>query len=360
MSLHDLLQGAVISPSPSHSARRDSTSVVENSRGLWFALACLAGIGLWNACEIVFVVWWTFRHRRTLYFWSLIVAAFGVITCSTAQVIDFSLGGQNGMFVVVLGSIGWIPMVTGQSLILYSRLHLLWVDNRILTFLLTMIIFNGLTMHSGALSVNVSSKALQTESLKKAYEIMERTEVTVFFVQEITLSGLYLWRCRHFLRQYGRRMESEETTAMKSTLRSLVLANLVVLCLDLSVIVLEYMGYNYVQIKVKDFIYSFKLKVEIGALNSLRDFVRHFRTLDSSFQFKQQRNVQEGIQRQWESALLRAFGTVGRTRPREPEEVHVAEGRQILVPEAISAATEGPIVEASMGTGIEKLAKDGK
>jgi hypothetical protein len=176
-------------------------SLVENSKGLWFTLACLAGIGLWNASEIVLVVWWTFRRRRTLYFWSLMVAAFGVIICSVAQVIDFSLGSKNGMFVVVLGSAGWIPMVTGQSLVLYSRLHLLWVDSRIMTFLLTMIIFNGLTMHCGALSINISARALQTESLSKAYEIMERTEVTVFFVQEITLSGLYLWRCRHFLKR---------------------------------------------------------------------------------------------------------------------------------------------------------------
>ena len=124
--------------------------------------------------------------------------------------------------------------------------------------------------------------------------------------------------------------------------------------------VLEYMGYNYVQIKVKDFIYSFKLKIEIGALNSLRDFVRQFRTLDSSFQFKQQRKIHEGIQRQWESALQRAFGTVGRTRPGEPEEVHVAEGRQILVAEGFSAATEGQSVEAPVGAGNEKLAKHGK
>lgn len=210
--------------------------MVENSKGLWFALACLAGIGLWNASEIVLVVWWTFRRRRTLYFWSLMTAALGVIICSVAQVIDFSMGSQNGMLVVVLGSTGWIPMVTGQSLVLYSRLHLLWVDNRIMTFLLTMIIFNGLTMHGGAFSINITAKALQSQSLVKAYEIMERTEVTVFFVQEITLSMLYLWRCRHFLKQYGRRMESEDTTAMKTTLRSLMLANLVVLLLDASIL----------------------------------------------------------------------------------------------------------------------------
>lgn len=217
--------------------RRDSVSLVENTKGLWFALACLAGIGLWNASEIVLVVWWTFRRRpRTLYFWSLVTAALGVIVCSVAQVIDFSLGSQNGMFVVVLGSAGWIPMVTGQSLVLYSRLHLLWVDSRVMTFLLAMIIFNGLTMHCSAFAINISARALETQPLIKAYEIMERTEVTVFFVQEITLSMLYLWRCRHFLKQYGRRMESEETAAMKSTLRSLVLANLVVLILDLSIL----------------------------------------------------------------------------------------------------------------------------
>lgn len=236
ISPSDFLHGAAISPSPPLLMRRDSVSLVENTRGLWFALACLAGIGLWNSCEIVLVVWWTFKRRRTLYFWSLMLAAFGVIICSVAQVIDFSLGSQNGMFVVVLGSAGWIPMVTGQSLVLYSRLHLLWVESRIMTFLLTMIIFNGLTMHGGAFTINVLARALQTESLVKAYEIMERTEVTVFFVQEISLSMLYLWRCRHFLKQYGRRMESEETAAMKSTLRSLILANLVVLLLDLSIL----------------------------------------------------------------------------------------------------------------------------
>lgn len=121
------------------------------------------------------------------------------------------------------------------------------------------------------------------------------------------------------------------------------------------------MGYNYVQIKVKDFIYSFKLKVELSALNSLRDFVRQFRMLDSTFQAKQKKNVQEGIQRQWESALQRAFGTVGRTRPGEPEEeVHVAEGRQILVPRDLSATTEGRSGEVPVGTENEKLAKDSK
>jgi hypothetical protein len=118
------------------------------------------------------------------------------------------------------------------------------------------------------------------------------------------------------------------------------------------------MGYNYVQIKVKDFIYSVKLKVEIGALNSLRDFVRQFRDLDSSFQAKQQKNIRDGIQRQWESALHRAFGTVGRTVPGEPEEVHVAEGRQILVSgELLSAPTEGQSVETPGSAGNEKLAK---
>lgn len=121
------------------------------------------------------------------------------------------------------------------------------------------------------------------------------------------------------------------------------------------------MGYNYVQIKVKDFIYSFKLKVELGALNNLRDFVQQFRMLDSTFKVKQQRDVQEGIQRQWESALQRAFGTVGRTRPGEPEEVHVAEGRQILVPQELPATTEGPSVEVPpLDTGNEKIAKDAK
>ncbi|PSR82857.1 hypothetical protein BD289DRAFT_370734 [Coniella lustricola] len=311
------------------------------SRGLLFALACLIGIGLWNASETLVLIWWSFNRRRNLYFWSIIAAALGTLLCVTSQVINLGTEHPNETAILAIGLTGWVPMVTGQSLVLYSRLHLLWNNERVLRMILAMIIVNGIALHGSNIAISIVAANNGDPQVQKASAILEKLEIAVFFLQGVFLSGLYLWRSSHFLKQYGRQLESDDTDAMTRMLRWLMVVNLVLIILDCSILITEYLSLHVVQLTVKNFIYSVKLRIELSTLSGLRNFIQHFRRCDSVFLRKEKRRRQESIQRQWELALQRAFGTTNRQRrstltmpPEEEEEEEdptaMTEGRQIL------------------------------
>ncbi|KAH6869391.1 hypothetical protein B0T10DRAFT_568917 [Thelonectria olida] len=65
--------------------------------------------------------WGIFLHTISYLMWN-----FGVL--------------KNAVAWITIAVIGWVPMVTGQSLVLYSRLHLIVYDERILRLVLAMII----------------------------------------------------------------------------------------------------------------------------------------------------------------------------------------------------------------------------
>ncbi|KAF3767011.1 hypothetical protein M406DRAFT_221185, partial [Cryphonectria parasitica EP155] len=240
-----------------------------------FALACLIGITLWNAAEILLRVWWSLRQRGSLYFWSIITAALGILICVISQVIKLEVPSQSGSVALAIGSAGWVPMVTGQSVVLYSRLHLLWDNARLLRYILAIILINAVILHIPTITVGIVAASTDSSpQIIKAYTILERVQVTIFFLQELCLSGLYLWRCTHFQKQYGRRMGASDTAAMTKMLWSLIAINLVVTMLDCSVLALEYLNLYVVQLTAKNFVYSVKLKMELSVLNSLRDYVQ--------------------------------------------------------------------------------------
>lgn len=68
---------------------------------------------------------------------------------------NVNVPGINQLLIVVLASLGWPLMVTGQSLVLYSRLHMLFIERRTLRLVLAMIIFNALAIHSTGISLSI-------------------------------------------------------------------------------------------------------------------------------------------------------------------------------------------------------------
>jgi hypothetical protein len=83
-------------------------------------IAFLLGLSLYNALELIVLVFVTFNKYQGLYFWSLILAAFGVIPYALGFLIKFfQLLNPNesvGYVAVVLLTIGWYMMVTGKNL----------------------------------------------------------------------------------------------------------------------------------------------------------------------------------------------------------------------------------------------------
>lgn len=129
---------------------------------LAMAIAGFAGVAWYIALEIVIRVYLTFKRYSGLYFYSLQFAAFGVIMHALSFIIHFFGLTDNKILSVSLIIIAWVPLVTGQSLVLYSRLHLLVRDQRRLKLLLWMIICDAVIFHTTTavfkFGVSVASK----------------------------------------------------------------------------------------------------------------------------------------------------------------------------------------------------------
>ncbi|KAK8054415.1 hypothetical protein PG996_013716 [Apiospora saccharicola] len=291
------------------------------------AVTVLLAIALWNAMEMVPLVFFTFKRFRTLYFWSICVSTVGILVCAASQIVS-TWGpepyGRTALIAGVISCLGWAPMVTGQSLVLYSRLHLLHVPPRTLKLVKGMIIFDGVTLHSIGTAFTLEPLITHSERLERVYSIFEKVQVTTFMAQEFVLSGLYLWKAHEFLGQYAcpaLQLSPSRISAarrhsfdrVRSLLTCLVLANLVVMLLDVTIISLEYAGLHQVQLSYKAFAYALKLKVELGILNQLVEFVRRVHRLQTEAQGSL------GIEREWQTTLERAYAAPSSTQGRTGE-----------------------------------------
>ncbi|KAK2067056.1 hypothetical protein P8C59_000823 [Phyllachora maydis] len=239
-------------------------------------IACLQAVAIYNAVELVAIILCTFRRRAGLYFWSMMVSTLGVALNTSAFIInDFGLSPHTILpaFMIILG---WIPMTTGQAFVLYSRLHLLYLDTRSLRIVLVMIIITAVLGHLPTAIFIFGSYSSKPDRWIVLYSIYERVEVTLFFLQEMVLSGIYLWKCFQFW--HTQRMR--ETSGVRNIIQHLVAVNLLVVALDVTVLYLEYSGHYIIQTSYKACVYSVKLKVEISILNRLVDFVRQTQRLD--------------------------------------------------------------------------------
>lgn len=88
-----------------------------DSLSLKIIIAVLLGLSLYNAVELIILVLVTFQRYHGLYFWSLLIAGFGVLPYSLGFVIKFfQLLPPNqdpGYVAVVLLTVGWWAMVSG-------------------------------------------------------------------------------------------------------------------------------------------------------------------------------------------------------------------------------------------------------
>jgi hypothetical protein len=94
------------------------TGYTGDSLPLKIIIAFLFGLALYNALELIVLVFVTFQRYRGLYFWSLVVSAFGVIPYSLGFLVKFfrllDPSTDVGYVPVVILTIGWYAMVTGE------------------------------------------------------------------------------------------------------------------------------------------------------------------------------------------------------------------------------------------------------
>jgi len=239
--------------------------------GTLMAIFIFLSLALYNVIELNFIIFATFKQRRGLYFWSFLVATWGVAVYSGGFIMKaMQLTHLNWVFVTLI-VVGWCSMVTGQSVVLYSRLHIIIRDTKILRAVVYMIIFDATICHLPIAVMVYGANSSNSGPFIKPYSIYEKVQVTIFFIQEIIISGLYIMETAKLMRAQ-RDLRSNRTRRL--LMIHLVVVNIIVILLDITILALEYVGLYDLQTAYKALVYSVKLKMEFSILNKLVDIVR--------------------------------------------------------------------------------------
>lgn len=234
------------------------------------AVVAFLVLSLYNAIELDVILLTVFKRRKGLYFWSFFASTNGILPHSIGFFLKNILSSRQFGVYITLVSVGWVPMVTGQSLVLYSRLHLLFWNTFHLKLLLGLIIFNAIAMHIPIIVLMYGANSSPSNAWVQPYTIYEKIQVTVFFLQELIISSIYIKACFSFFDT----QDSMYGDSVRKMRRHLLLVNILIVLLDVPILCLEYTDVYDLQTAYKAFVYSVKLKMEFQILNKLVEMTR--------------------------------------------------------------------------------------
>ncbi len=176
-------------------------------------------------------------------------------------------------FSLFMAEMGWTCMVTGYSIVLWSRLSIIVENRRVVRAVLAIILFDGFLFHS-ALWVLQYGLAFQKgirarKPWLKVLNPFERIEVTVFTIQECGISAIYIWGVWRLLKDQVHR-----TKRIRHVLWLLFVVQVITISMDIVVSVLDLAGYFTLKAIIHSWIYGIKLELEFVVLNQLVDIAK--------------------------------------------------------------------------------------
>lgn len=240
----------------------------DSSPSVGFLFSGFIAIVLYNALEVIILNFATFKTYRGLYFWSILVTALGLIVTTTGFTLYFFEITHNKFVQTAVTISGWWAFIVGQSLVLWSRLHLVLDSRCLMRSVLAMIVVNSVVL---LVPTSVISLANDLDRVPQpfidGYPIMESIQVTMFCVQELIISGLYIWATVKLLTYTTERRKRRLIT-------ELLVLNVTLVSMDFVLLGVQYAGYRLLQVALKGFVYSIKIKFEFAVLTRLTTFMR--------------------------------------------------------------------------------------
>jgi hypothetical protein len=233
-------------------------------------LAVFTALPLWTTVELSVWVFYVFKRYTGLYFWAVLITTWGVSIHAIGFILKFCVPSCNWIASTILAEIGWVSMVTGFSVVLYSRLNLVVrppfvrKSGLILKLVLAMIITDAFLFHVPTIvfQFGVSNKASHKKYLPYMAP-MERVQIVGFSVQEIIISAIYVYATMSMLK-------SGFSGKIKSTMAFLIIIQILVVLCDVVVIALDYAEYFTLKAVIHSFVYAVKLQLEFVILNKFR------------------------------------------------------------------------------------------
>ena len=227
-------------------------------------------IALYNVIELIVLTLGTFRRYSGLYFWSVLVATLGISFNAIGYLLKhLQLTSVANLYATII-LIGWCTMITGQSVVLYSRLHLVVQNQKQLRLVLMMIIINAIWLDIPIIILVYGSNSSNPGPFLGPYSIFEKVQLTVFFIQETIISAIYVWEASKLFKLE----KSIGNGRTRRVMNHLIGVNIIIILLDITILILEYTNKYNIQTAWKPFVYSVKLKMEFSVLNRLVDLVK--------------------------------------------------------------------------------------
>jgi len=248
-------------------------------------IAVFFGIAVYNVVEINVLIFFTFKRRTGLYFWSLLVASWGIIFHVLGFLLKFFSLCTNEYVNITIITIGGTSMVIGQSVVLYSRLHLVVQDGSKIRWILVMIILGFFVFTVPPTILNYGSNSPNPTPFLQPFAIYEKIMLFGFSTEECIISGLYIvetWKTLQILK-------ATRGKDIDRVWKHLIYVNILAILMDFTIIGIEFGNQYAIETSYKSAVYSIKLKLEFAVLNQLRTLAQReklssLRSRDTSHQ----------------------------------------------------------------------------
>lgn len=228
----------------------------------FFSIAC------YNVLEIFVWIFDTFKHPRSLYFWSMQTGSWGIIIY-TIFLITGTFGYISKIPAGVCIMIGYYSMLISPLFVLYSRLHLVVTDARKIRWVLYLIVTMSCILV--VLATILFFGALQDlPHFAGSVSPCSTAILTCFCVVELFLSGVYIVEAFRGLKPVFA-VKGREGRKM---LVHLIIVYICVIILIGTLLALDYAHFNFVLMSYNPFVYSIKLKLEFGILTRLVNLIQ--------------------------------------------------------------------------------------
>ncbi|KAL6401310.1 hypothetical protein AUP68_15178 [Ilyonectria robusta] len=141
-----------------------------------YPIVVFMSISMYNVIELNVLILATFKKRKGLYFWSFLAATNGIAPHSIGFLLKNILLWDNFMLYITLIAVGWVMMVTGQSLVLYSRLHLILWNEFYRRLVLAMIVTNAIILHVPIIILMYGSNSSHSNPWVHPYMVYEKIQ----------------------------------------------------------------------------------------------------------------------------------------------------------------------------------------
>ena len=227
------------------------------------------GISLFLFVEVNVLIFRAFKKRQGLYFWSMQIGSLGVLMESIGIILKFFASPSTNaiwpLYTLAM-MVGWTAYVTAQSLVLYSRLHLVMHDERIQRYVLLMIlstifIFIIPTWVVLWPAFNTSAHAMSS-TWSPRLGIVDRYLQLGYTITESIISGLYIWSLVRLLRL-------KPNVRRRRVMTDLIYVNVMVIAFDVLQVTLKYANQVGLGQPIQNFSYILRLRLEFIVLNQL-------------------------------------------------------------------------------------------